>query len=346
MKTYFLEDVLSFLRLTDENHQASAASISLEEVVPLTEEYKTALDESINLALYGDELEPLLEIIQSQQNFQFYCYQHSLTGVSPLMVLASKGRIGDVCMMLSFGTDCSLTDNDGRSAIDWAQQENQLQICEIIKRHMEKDMSKSAGEEDLLNKYLASINPENIDTVLIERLLKRICTESSEGAILVFLPGWADINQTREMLTASRFFKDCSKFMIISLHSMIPIVEQKKVFNHPPKGIRKIILSTNIAETAITIDDVAYVIDSGRMKEKSYDPYRNVSTFHASWISKASAKQREGRAGRCRPGTCYHLYSKVRASSLPNYQVPEIKRMPIEELCLQASLCYLSIVLA
>lgn len=341
-----MEDVLSILRLTDENHLDTAALSCVEEVVPLTEEYKAALDESINLALYNDELEPLLEIISVQQNAQIYCYQHSLTAVSPLMVLAGKGRIGDVCMILSFGADCSLTDNDGRSAIDWAQQENQLQICEIIKRHMEKDTSKSAEEEDLLNKYLASINPENIDIVLIERLLKRICTDSSEGAILVFLPGWADIIRTRERLLASVAFKDSSKFMIVSLHSMIPIVEQKNVFKHPPKGIRKIILSTNIAETAITIDDVVYVIDSGRMKEKSYDPYGNVSTFHASWISKASAKQREGRAGRCQPGTCYHLYSKVRAASFPDYQVPEIKRMPIEELCLQASLCSHSIGLA
>ncbi|KAI0497618.1 hypothetical protein KFK09_020850 [Dendrobium nobile] len=336
--TYFLEDVLSILRSSDENHLATAALSGVEEVVPLTEEYKTALDESIHLALYNDELEPLLEIINAQQNPQTYCYQHSLTGVSPLMVLSGKGRIGDVCMMLSFGADCSLTDNDGRSAIDWAQQKNQFQIYEIIKRHIEKDTSKSAEEEDLLNKYLASINPENIDTILIERLLKRICTDSSEGAILVFLPGWADINQTRERLLASGLFKNSSKFMILSLHSMIPIVEQKKVFKHPPKGVRKIILSTNIAETAITIDDVVYVIDSGRMKEKSYDPYSNVSTFHASWISKASAKQREGRAGRCQPGTCYHLYSKVRAAALPDFQVPEIKRMPIEELCLQVKL--------
>jgi len=116
---------------------------------------------------------------------------------------------------------------------------------------------------------------------------------------------------------------------------MVPSVEQKKVFRHPPPGCRKIVLSTNIAETAITIDDVVYVIDSGRMKEKSYDPYNNVSTLQSSWVSKASAKQREGRAGRCQPGICYHLYSKLRAASLPDFQVPEIKRIPIEELCLQ-----------
>ncbi|CAM0882887.1 unnamed protein product [Alopecurus aequalis] len=78
--------------------------------------------------------------------------------------------------------------------------------------------------------------------------------------------------------------------------------------------------------------------DSGRMKEKSYDPYNSVSTLQTSWVSRASARQREGRAGRCQPGTCYHLYSKLRAASLSEFQTPEIKRMPIEELCLQVKL--------
>lgn len=74
------------------------------------------------------------------------------------------------------------------------------------------------------------------------------------------------------------------------------------MFTRPPPGTRKIVLATNIAETAITIDDVVYVIDSGKVKEKSYDPFTNVSTLQCGWISKASARQREGRAGRVRAG--------------------------------------------
>ncbi|AQL00170.1 DExH-box ATP-dependent RNA helicase DExH6 [Zea mays] len=284
-------------------------------------------------------LEDVLSILQSaEQNTEVYNYQHSETGITPLMVFAMKGQLGDVCMLLSFGVDCSAQDHDGKSALDWAQQENQQEVCEVIKKHMECSSEKSTEDNELLNKYLASINPEHIDTLLIERLLRKICVDSNEGAILVFLPGWEDISQTRERLFASPFFQDSSRFLVLSLHSMIPSSEQKKVFKRPPVGVRKIILSTNIAETAVTIDDVVFVIDSGRMKEKSYDPYNNVSTLHASWVSKASARQREGRAGRCQPGTCYHLYSRFRASSLPDYQIPEIKRMPIEELCLQVKL--------
>ncbi|KAG6533611.1 hypothetical protein ZIOFF_007486 [Zingiber officinale] len=334
---FYLEDVLSILKSMDDNHLNHAA-VDSDESSPLSEEYRNSLDEAVTLALTNEEFDPLLELISSEQTQRIYNYRHSSTGVSPLMVFAGKGKVGDVCMLLSYGADCSLSDNNGRCALDWAECENQIQVYEIIKKHMEKDNSKSVEEEKLLNEYLACINPEHIDTLLIERLLRKICTDSTEGAILIFLPGWDDINQTREKLVASSFFQDESKFLILSLHSMIPSAEQKKVFKCPPIGIRKIILSTNIAETAVTIDDVVYVIDSGRMKEKNYDPYNNVSTLHSSWVSKASARQREGRAGRCQPGTCYHLFSKFRAVSLPEYQVPEIKRMPIEELCLQARL--------
>lgn len=337
VKTFYLEDVLSILQSVGDNHLTTATSDEKQSSV-ITDDFKCSMDDSINLAVVNDEFDPLLELISAEQNPEVYNYRHSETGVTPLMVFAAKGQLGDVCMLLSFGVDCSAQDNDGKSALDWAQQENQLEVCEVIKKHMECSSAKSAEDNELLNKYLATINPEHIDTVLIERLLGKICVDSNEGAILVFLPGWEDINQTRERLFASPFFRDSSKFLVLSLHSMIPSSEQKKVFKRPPVGVRKIILSTNIAETAVTIDDVVFVIDSGRMKEKSYDPYNNVSTLHASWVSKASARQREGRAGRCQPGTCYHLYSRFRASSLPDYQVPEIKRMPIEELCLQVKL--------
>ncbi|KAJ6796566.1 DExH-box ATP-dependent RNA helicase DExH6 [Iris pallida] len=337
VKSFYLEDVLSILKSGDDNHLNLAHINSVGRDIHLTEDYKNAMDEAIDLSLTSDEFDPLLELLSSKQTPIACNYQHSVTGVSSLMVFAGKGRLGDVCMLLSFGADCSLCANDGTTVLDWALRENQLQVYETMKKHIEKDSSYSSQEE-LVDKYLATINPELIDTVLIERLLKKICMDSTEGAVLVFLPGWDDINRMKERLLASPFFRDTSKFIIHSLHSMIPSAEQKKVFKRPHAGVRKIILSTNIAETAVTIDDVVFVIDSGRMKEKSYDPYSNVSTLHSSWVSKASAKQREGRAGRCQPGICYHIYSRTRHASMLDYQVPELKRMPIEDLCLQVKL--------
>lgn len=322
------------MKSSKENHlDDSMVGISDEET-ELTEEDKLALDEAIHLAGSNDEFDPLLELVASGGSSQIFNYQHSVTGLTPLMVLAGKGRVSDVCMLLSFGAMCELRAKDGTTALELAEQGDQKETAEAIKKHLESSISNSKEERRLIGKYLAKTS-NSVDVALIEQLLGKICLDSKEGAILVFLPGWDDISKTRERLSVNPIFKDASKFLIISLHSMVPSKEQKKVFSRPPSGCRKIILATNIAETAITIDDVVYVIDSGWMKEKSYDPYSNVSTFQSSWISKASAKQREGRAGRCQPGICYHLYSKFRACSLPDFQVPEIKRMPIEELCLQ-----------
>ncbi|KAM3221572.1 DExH-box ATP-dependent RNA helicase DExH6 [Capsicum annuum] len=338
VKTFYLEDVLSIVKSTENNHLDSNSTSGMSEESILTEEYKVALDEAIDVAFSDDDLDPLLDLISSDGGPKVFNYQHSSSGVTPLMVFSGKGCIGDICMLLSFGADCQLRANDGKTSLDWAEQENQTEAAEIIKRHMEKSSSSCEEQQHLLDKYLSTVDPELIDDVLIEQLLRKICIDSEDGAILVFLPGWEDINRTRDRLKASQYFNDPSKFSIIPLHSMVPSVEQKKVFRRPPSGCRKIVLSTNIAETAITIDDVVYVIDSGRMKEKSYDPYNNVSTLQSSWVSKASGKQREGRAGRCQAGICYHLYSKLRAASLPDFQVPEIKRIPIEELCLQVKL--------
>ncbi|XP_034225588.1 DExH-box ATP-dependent RNA helicase DExH1 [Prunus dulcis] len=98
--------------------------------------------------------------------------------------------------------------------------------------------------------------------------------------------------------------------------------------------LRKIVLATNIAESSITIDDVVYVIDCGKAKETSYDALNKLACLLPSWISKASAHQRRGRAGRVQPGVCYRLYPKMIHDAMLQYQLPEILRTPLQELCL------------
>ncbi|KAG2327614.1 hypothetical protein Bca52824_010342 [Brassica carinata] len=339
VRTLYLEDVLSILKSGRDNHLSSANLNIPDQKLDLTGEDKLALDEAIILAWTNDEFDTLLDLVSSQGSPEIYNYQHQSTWLTPLMVFAGKGRISDVCMLLSLGADWKLKSKDGMTASELAETENQLQVAQIIREHAENSDSNSQQAQQLLDKYMATINPEQVDVSLILQLVRKICGDSEDGgAILVFLPGWDDINKTRQRLLDSPFFKDSSKFDIICLHSMVPAGEQKKVFSRPPRGCRKIVLATNIAESAVTIDDVVYVIDSGRMKEKSYDPYNNVSTLQSSWVSKANAKQREGRAGRCQPGICYHLYSRLRAASMPEFKVPEIKRMPVEELCLQVKI--------
>lgn len=323
------------LKFKNTDHLDNGISCGTNEESELTAEDRLALDEAIDLAWSNDEFEPLLELVSSEGARKICDYQHSLSGLTSLMVFAGKGRVGEVCMLLSFGANGKLRANDGATALELAAQKDQEETMNILKRHIEGAPKNSQEEQELLDKYLAKINPELIDFSLIEKIIVKICTDSEDGAILVFLPGWDDINKTRDKLLANPFFNVDSKFHILSLHSMVPSKEQKKVFHRSHPGCRKIVLSTNIAETAITIDDGVYVIDSGRLKEKSYDPYSNVSTLQSSWVSKASAQQREGRAGRCQPGICYHLFSKFQAASMLEFQLPEIRRMPMEELCLQ-----------
>ncbi|XP_030071962.1 ATP-dependent DNA/RNA helicase DHX36 [Microcaecilia unicolor] len=181
---------------------------------------------------------------------------------------------------------------------------------------------------------LEMIEDEKVDLNLIAALISHIVLKGEDGAILVFLPGWDNISTLHELLMSQVMFKS-DKFIIIPLHSLMPTVNQTEVFKKPPPGVRKIVIATNIAETSITIDDIVHVIDGGKIKETHYDTQNNISTMSAEWVSHANAKQRKGRAGRVQPGYCYHLYNGLRNSLLDDYQLPEIVRTPLEELCLQ-----------
>lgn len=126
------------------------------------------------------------------------------------------------------------------------------------------------------------------------------------------------------------------KMQILPLYSLLPTKEQMRVFEEPPEGTRQIILATNVAETSLTIPGTRFVFDSGRSKERKYDPVTGVQSYQIGWISKASASQRSGRAGRTGPGHCYRLYSSaVYERDFEEFADPEIMRMPLEGVALQ-----------
>ncbi|CAM9232255.1 unnamed protein product, partial [Choristocarpus tenellus] len=193
--------------------------------------------------------------------------------------------------------------------------------------------------EELLQRYQFAFDDEMVDYELIECLLRYLCHSAyEEGAVLVFLPGWDDISRLGDLLQSSKTFSDTRKFSVLPLHSGIPTGRQREVFARPPSGCRKIVLATNIAETSITINDVAFVIDSGRVKEANYDPHLKLKTLVPQWVSKASARQRRGRAGRTKAGVCFHLFSSRRHEALKDHQESELLRTPLEEIVLQAKM--------
>ncbi|XP_015062768.1 DExH-box ATP-dependent RNA helicase DExH1 isoform X4 [Solanum pennellii] len=173
-----------------------------------------------------------------------------------------------------------------------------------------------------------------LDLGLVEASIEYICRCEGEGAILVFLSGWDEISKLLDKIKANNFLGDTRKFLVLPLHGSMPTVNQREIFDRPPANTRKIVLATNIAESSITIDDVVYVIDCGKAKETSYDALNKLACLLPSWISKASAHQRRGRAGRVQPGVCYRLYPKLIHDAMAQYQLPEILRTPLQELCL------------
>ncbi|XP_062505278.1 ATP-dependent RNA helicase DHX33-like [Corticium candelabrum] len=157
------------------------------------------------------------------------------------------------------------------------------------------------------------------------------------GDILVFLTGQDEID------TACRIIKDCQRYLpsdcpqlvICPFYAALPSKHQTRVFSPTPSGCRKIILATNIAETSITIPGVKYVIDTGMVKAKSFDPQTQLELLTVRPVSKAQARQRLGRAGREESGVCYRLFTEESFECLAEQTVPEIQRCNLSTAVLE-----------
>ena len=169
-----------------------------------------------------------------------------------------------------------------------------------------------------------------VNYALITETVKAVHADlgSKAGGILIFLPGVAEITRTCSLL------RSMNSLHVLPLHASLEMKEQRRVFQPPPSGKRKVIVATNIAETSITIDDIVAVIDTGKVKETSFDPAKNMRNLSETWASRAACKQRRGRAGRVQAGKCYKLYSRTLEAQMPERPEPEIRRVPLEQLCL------------
>ena len=166
-----------------------------------------------------------------------------------------------------------------------------------------------------------------------------LTTSSADGAILVFLPGMRDITLAEQWLRnhAPSFGLDMldeDRFRILRLHSELPD-EHMAAFQTAPPGCRRIILSTNIAETSVTITDIRYVVDCGQCRQKLYYPESRASKLAYSWISKSCVAQRAGRAGRVQDGEYWAVYPKETYDCLSVNKRSEMVRGDLQPLCLQ-----------
>lgn len=168
----------------------------------------------------------------------------------------------------------------------------------------------------------------------IEDTIGRVLDNREPGDILCFLPGEKIIKDCMRMLASEPFGR---KLHLIPLYGRLAKEEQERVFETAPFGKKKVVISTNIAETSVTIAGITTVIDSGLAKLNHYNPRTYTSSLVETAVSKASCNQRKGRAGRTQPGTCYRLYPVQDFNQRQMYTTEEIYRTDLSEVVLRMS---------
>lgn len=162
--------------------------------------------------------------------------------------------------------------------------------------------------------------------------LKELAREGLDGSVLIFMPGLREIRRAMTVLTPYCREQDLE---LHALHGSMDLAEQQGVLEESPR--KRVIVATNVAETGLTIPQVTMVIDSGLHRVAAYDAARGINTLYLTKISRSNAAQRAGRAGRTAPGRCVRLWSKQDESGMAPSLVPEIIRLELSSLRLQAA---------
>ncbi|UVL55712.1 ATP-dependent helicase HrpB [Pseudomonas sp. B21-035] len=174
---------------------------------------------------------------------------------------------------------------------------------------------------------------EFIEPRVVETVLQAISDES--GSVLVFLPGQAEIRRVHQSLQEA--LGERRDILLCPLHGELDLNAQRAAIDTPAAGLRKVVLATNIAETSLTIDGVRVVVDAGLARVPRFDPGSGMTRLDTQRISRASATQRAGRAGRLEPGVCYRLWSEAQHEQLAAYGAAEILQADLAGLALQLS---------
>jgi len=172
---------------------------------------------------------------------------------------------------------------------------------------------------------------ERIEPRVVQTVMQALDEES--GSVLVFLPGQAEIRRANDLLAEQLAGRD--EVMLCPLHGELELTAQRAAIEPAPAGKRKVVLATNIAETSLTIEGVRVVVDAGLARVPRFDPGSGMTRLETRRISRASATQRAGRAGRLEPGACYRLWSEDQHAQLAAYGDAEILQADLAGVALQ-----------
>lgn len=195
---------------------------------------------------------------------------------------------------------------------------------EVVEWSMKKAIRNAKKRHKKLRTELPEVNLDDYDVL-----------SDDADADLKELDDKNDLSDDEEYMSLVNL-SNTQPLWVLPMYSLLPSHKQAKVFKPPPEGTRLCVVSTNVAETSLTIPNIKYVVDAGRQKTRIYDKITGVSAFVITYCSKAAANQRAGRAGRTGPGHCYRLYSSaVFNDQFKNFAVPDIQRKPVDDLMLQ-----------
>lgn len=172
---------------------------------------------------------------------------------------------------------------------------------------------------------------ERVEPRVVQTVMQALDEES--GSVLVFLPGQAEIRRVNDLLAEQ--LADRGEVMLCPLHGELELTAQRAAIEPAPAGKRKVVLATNIAETSLTIEGVRVVVDAGLARVPRFDPGSGMTRLETRRISRASATQRAGRAGRLEPGACYRLWSEDQHAQLAAYGDAEILQADLAGVALQ-----------
>jgi ATP-dependent helicase HrpB len=200
--------------------------------------------------------------------------------------------------------------------------------AEPVARLLGAERVRSVGRAfPLTIEHLTAVDDRPLEKQIVSAV--RTATADDAGDVLVFLPGSADIRRALAALEPLAAERD---LLVLPLHGELPIAEQARAVE--PATRRKVVLSTNVAETSVTIDGVTTVIDSGLARHASHSPWSGLPTLSTAKVSRASAAQRAGRAGRTREGRVLRLYTRGDFDSRREHELPEIARADLSEALL------------